>query len=187
MKKRTVAGIAIALCGMASAAFISYTITGASGDNWSGQFEVVSLDVAVNFMSYDDPPVENTLGLSANGWEPVGFNYHGSGGGGWLGWQEYDFDTYEAYGLTLVSQELYADVYNNATWNDLAGKTYVISSMIDDTEYKTEFYHPTEGLLQGTGGQISFAAVPEPATALSLMLGGLVIAGYRRVRKAYGC
>ncbi len=30
-------------------------------------------------------------------------------------------------------------------------------------------------------------AIPEPATALSLMLGGLVIAGYRRVRKVYGC
>ena len=28
--------------------------------------------------------------------------------------------------------------------------------------------------------------VPEPATALSLMLGGLVVAGYRRIRKRYG-
>jgi hypothetical protein len=34
---------------------------------------------------------------------------------------------------------------------------------------------------------IAVGAVPEPATALSLALGGLVIAGYRRVRKAYGC
>ncbi len=29
-------------------------------------------------------------------------------------------------------------------------------------------------------------AVPEPATALSLVLGGLVVTGYRRIRKAYG-
>jgi len=28
--------------------------------------------------------------------------------------------------------------------------------------------------------------VPEPATALSLMLGGVVVAGYRRIRKSYG-
>lgn len=29
-------------------------------------------------------------------------------------------------------------------------------------------------------------AVPEPATALSLVLGGLVVTGYRRIRKTYG-
>jgi hypothetical protein len=29
-------------------------------------------------------------------------------------------------------------------------------------------------------------AIPEPATALSLVLGGLVVTGYRRIRKAYG-
>ena len=29
-------------------------------------------------------------------------------------------------------------------------------------------------------------AIPEPATALSLVLGGLVVTGYRRMRKAYG-
>jgi len=33
---------------------------------------------------------------------------------------------------------------------------------------------------------LSAGVIPEPATALSLMLGGLVIAGYRRIRKAYG-
>jgi sulfatase modifying factor 1 len=29
-------------------------------------------------------------------------------------------------------------------------------------------------------------AIPEPATALSLVLGGLVVTGYRRIRKSYG-
>jgi len=28
--------------------------------------------------------------------------------------------------------------------------------------------------------------IPEPATALSLVLGGLVVTGYRRIRKSYG-
>ncbi len=36
------------------------------------------------------------------------------------------------------------------------------------------------------GELITAGAVPEPATALSLMLGGLVVAGYRRIRKRYG-
>ena len=34
---------------------------------------------------------------------------------------------------------------------------------------------------------LAVGVVPEPATALSLMLGGFLIAGYRRIRKAYGC
>jgi formylglycine-generating enzyme required for sulfatase activity len=29
-------------------------------------------------------------------------------------------------------------------------------------------------------------AIPEPATAFSLLLGGLIITGYRRLRKSYG-
>jgi len=33
---------------------------------------------------------------------------------------------------------------------------------------------------------IAVGVVPEPATALSLMLGGLLITGYRRISKAYG-
>jgi hypothetical protein len=36
------------------------------------------------------------------------------------------------------------------------------------------------------GAMLSLVAVPEPATALSLVLGSLVIGGYRRIRKAYG-
>jgi hypothetical protein len=34
---------------------------------------------------------------------------------------------------------------------------------------------------------IAVGVIPEPATALSLAMGGLVIAVYRRIRKAYGC
>lgn len=33
---------------------------------------------------------------------------------------------------------------------------------------------------------LKFQAVPEPATGFSLALGGLLITGYRRIRKAYG-
>jgi hypothetical protein len=32
----------------------------------------------------------------------------------------------------------------------------------------------------------TYSPIPEPATALSLLLGGLVITGYRRLRKGYG-
>ena len=40
----------------------------------------------------------------------------------------------------------------------------------------------------GEYGSIGFrvVAIPEPATALSLVLGGLVVTGYRRMRKSYG-
>jgi subtilisin-like proprotein convertase family protein len=33
---------------------------------------------------------------------------------------------------------------------------------------------------------LNVTAIPEPATALSLVLGGLIITGYRRMRKSYG-
>ncbi len=178
MKNRWIITLAlVALCGMAQASLVSYYITGATGDNWSGQFDVADLNVSASDNS------GNTLSVSADGWSPLAFNYFGSGGGGWLCWT----DEY-GNGLTFVSPDLnnflVAGGEWNTTWNDLIGNSYGIISL----EYQKEvtFVHPDEGSLSGTGGQISFAAIPEPATALTLMLGGLLITGYRRMRKSYG-
>ena len=177
MKNRWILTLAlVALCGMAQASLINYFITGATGDNWSGQFDVVDLNGSVSDNS------GNTLSVSANGWTPVTFGYFSSSGYGWTYWT----DEKNENGLSFVSPDLGSFLEAggawDTTWNDLIGNSYEI---ISTDEYVT-FMHPVEGMLRGTGGQISFAAIPEPATALTLAMGGLLITGYRRMRKSYG-
>ncbi len=184
--------VLVTLCGIAQVVFagstklVNYSITGAT-TNWSGQFEVVDLNVPAQFMSYDDPPVDNATSVSANGWSSVGFSspgyffYYGSSSSGWIGWQAYDTNTYVPYGLTLQSPDLYAAVQDgNATWNDLSGHSYTITS----TDNATEFAHPTEGRLTGSGGIITFSAtsVPEPSTWAMIGAGVLGLLATRRRR-----
>jgi hypothetical protein len=165
----------VLLCVTAQADIVTYTITGATGNNWSGQFEVVNLNLAAS--SWDFEPNSNIIGVTADEWSQVNSFYFGSNAQGLIQW-----NNFSGQGLKLQSPDLYSAISSGATWNQLIGDTYTITS----TDYNTEFKHPTEGTLSGTGGQISFAAVPEPATALTLGLGGLLIAGYRRLSKSYG-
>lgn len=60
--------------------------------------------------------------------------------------------------------------YNNCTENDLLSSYRVSNAPMGDAGY--------------TGFRV--VAIPEPATALSLVLGSLVVTGYRRLRKSYG-
>jgi hypothetical protein len=186
MKNKWIITLAlVALCGMAQASLVNYYITGATGDNWSGQFEVADLNVSASDNS------GNTLSISANEWSPIysdtpGYMFYFGSGGSYLEWVCYDTVPAEwvAYGLKFNSADLNTTLAANewgTTWNELSGNTYAI-----DTGTSVVFDHPTQGSLTGTGGQISFAAIPEPATALTLALGGLLITGYRRMRKSYG-
>jgi hypothetical protein len=165
------------LCGMAQAAMVNYSITGATGNNWSGQFEVQSLDVTPS-----DWQEENVLSFSANGWEPILASaddtmfYAGFNSQGYVTWVNWDNDGPE-YGLTLYSLELYADLVANnwgTTWNALNGKSYAIDTGGDN---QTTFLGP-EGSLTSTGGQISFSmsAVPEVSSSFTLL--GLFTSGY---------
>ncbi len=165
------------LCGMAQAAMVNYSITGATGDNWSGQFEVQSLDVTPS--SYGG----NVLSFSANGWEPIlastGF-YVGSNSEGYLTWVNFGPAT---YGLTLYSSALYTDIVANnwgTTWNALIGNSYAIDTGGDK---QTTFLGP-EGSLTSTGGQISFSmsAVPEVSSSFTLL--GLFTSGLMLRRRA---
>jgi len=172
----------------ASATLVDYSITGATGNNWSGQFDVSNLAV----VACDNGG--NTLSISARDWLPINSSppsnhmfYFGSGGTQ-LSWVYYDFlpDPDVVYGLTIDSAELSEAVQANGwstTWNDLIGHSYAIDTGLDpDTERQLQvtFADPTHGSLTGTGGQISFSmsAVPELTssfTLLGLMSSGLLL------------
>ena len=168
------------LCGMAQATMVTYSITGATGDNWTGQFDVQSLAVPAS-----DWMLKNVLSMSANGWDPIvcssapGYMfYYGSNSEGWLTWCLYvPAGGGGPYGLTLNSAALGATIKANGwgtTWNDLNGKSYAI----DTGEGKqTVFLDPTMGSLTGTGGQISFSmsAIPEVTSSFTLL--GLISSG----------
>jgi hypothetical protein len=184
MKKCWMSLLMTGLCGMAQAAMVNYSITGAAGDNWSGQFEVQSLDVTPS-----DWLQENVLSFSANGWETILASaddtlfYVGSSSGGFLQWVNYDFGTGPTYGLTLYSSALYTDLVANSwgtTWNALIGKSYAIDTGEDK---QTTFLGP-EGSLTSTGGQISFSmsAVPEVSSSFTLL--GLFTSGLMLRRRA---
>lgn len=175
---------AVVLCGTSQADIIKYTINGATGDNWSGRFEVADLNISASDNS------GNTLSISAGDWSPIysdtpDYMFYFGSGGTYLEWVCYDTaNGWQSYGLKLYSADLNATLAADewgTTWNDLIGNTYAIDAGTD-----VYFHHSTGVDFHGIGGQISFAAIPEPATALSLVLGGLLITGYRRIRKAYG-
>ena len=163
--------VIVGLCGMTQASLVNYFITGTTGDNWSGQFEVVDLNGSASDNS------GNTLSVSANGWTPLTFGYFGSNGEGWTCWTDENGN-----GLTFVSPSLgnllAAGGKWNTTWNDLIGHSYEIVSL--DYQKEVVFNHPDEGSLSGVGGQISFAAIPEPASALMIVFGATLIALFRR-------
>jgi hypothetical protein len=135
-------------------------------------------------VSASDWSLGNTLSISAGEWSPIysdtpDYMYYFGSGGEHLEWVCYDTaNGWQSYGLKLDSADLkttlQADEWNT-TWNDLIGNTYAL-----DTGTDVYFHHSTGVDFHGIGGQISFAAVPEPATALILGLGGALIALYRR-------
>ena len=144
---------------------VNYTISGASGDNWSGQFSLGDLGLTVDNM-------DNYLSVSANGLTPVnmagGVGYVGSSSGGWLTWMGDGGD------LTLGSLELYNAINAGGTWggtwNDLIGHSYNIIPL----DYQPNaVFTASDGGFTGHGGVIAFSAsassVPEPSQVVSLL------------------
>jgi len=175
-------GLSIVLSFAAVAAFgpgkltadviVYYTVESGSGDRWTGEIVVANLDafvqtaVSINAEGFDPAPVEDFASAT-----------------GWLSW----LDSNDNDLLYVKSATLYNTVFAafawNTPWSELIGKSYAIA----DEEDAVRYQHPDEwDGLSGRGGQISFSQIPEPATALSIVLGGLIVTGYRRIRKSYG-
>ncbi len=55
-----------------------------------------------------------------------------------------------------------------------------------ESALRSSFRGGSDPASEGYGLGFRVVAIPEPATALSLVLGGLVVTGYRRLRKSYG-
>jgi formylglycine-generating enzyme required for sulfatase activity len=136
--------------------------TGTVGDLWS-----------LYANGTDNVPIHGTT----DGWNYYNNGYvNGSPNYTWTagyGGKEQN-DTYDMMGNVWEWMETSSGVIRGGSFG--SNESYLRSS------YRYGFDPSNENYSVG----FRVVAVPEPATALSLVLGGLVVTGYRRIRKAYG-
>lgn len=110
-------------------------------------------------------------------------------GGGATNTIVYWTDNYTANHDDLTERDGY--IYStNPNWDLQIGDTVTLHAGTGTMGETESAFNPWSSgdydmFLSVSGNRIS-DVVPEPATALSLVLGSLVIGGYRRIRKAYG-
>ena len=194
MKHPTISSIglavlaSVALISPAKATLVNYSIIGSDNDNWTGQFEVTSLNVLANSMD------GNTLTMSANAWDPIAcattppdcFFGVETDSTGCVYWNELIFAAeppfISQYGLELYSIGLYTALNTGATWNDLIGQSFDLKTLEGDPG-DVSFYAPL-GHLTGKGGQISFSLSSVPEVTSSFTLFGLISSGLLLRRRA---